>query len=514
MRLVGCSTPSAGVSSARAATFRSATRTSSRAPRSRRASRWSRSAEAILALGIGGAFVLLFLSFRVVRAPHSVMAHGVWVLSTLLLVSFAARVALGRGPVARAAIASGSTRPLRRWPLSSSRVALGVCTRCSSARPAMRVADVVSHRLVGRGHWRVRRWFVRSRRSARSVGNLLARGRVRCAARFHQHVATERRAPVDAARLTPCAWWRQSSAARGVTPPAPRERRALSGTRSPRSARDRSTRARSNASPRRSGSSRAQHSRTPSPTRCSQPRPASAFPPPRARPSLEPRSLARCSRSWRAGRRRQVPPRTRKSSQISAERWVDLDRPEAVRVATPSRCDPKTAIPRAPATWRKRSATRSRACARPRTSSRPSKRRPKARSRSRRRASPLHRRRRPRLQRRRPYFPAAISSSETFARAANALKSPGDLSPVVETSFGYHVIFLEVRSACADASRSRIDGARLAEELLARAAAAKAGLLASLARRPGRGAARRGRAHGAARAMKIRSKRLGVATRA
>lgn len=59
---------------------------------------WSRSAEAILALGIAGSFVLLFLSFRVARAPHSVMAHGVWVLLTVLLVSSAARVALGRGP--------------------------------------------------------------------------------------------------------------------------------------------------------------------------------------------------------------------------------------------------------------------------------------------------------------------------------------------------------------------------------------------------------------------------------
>jgi hypothetical protein len=44
--------------------------------------------------------------------------------------------------------------------------------------------------------------------------------------------------------------------------------------------------------------------------------------------------------------------------------------------------------------------------------------------------------------------PAEVGAlDQSFTRAAHALQKPGDLSPIVETPFGFHVIFLEERMA-------------------------------------------------------------------
>jgi hypothetical protein len=56
-----------------------------------------------------------------------------------------------------------------------------------------------------------------------------------------------------------------------------------------------------------------------------------------------------------------------------------------------------------------------------------------------------------------------------FARAANTLQNPGDLSPVVKSSFGYHVIRLEERAPSATVGEPELSG-RLAPDIKVRRA--------------------------------------------
>lgn len=61
-------------------------------------SRWSRSAEFIVLVGVAGSAGLLVLAFRVDRPAQAVMAQALWLLVSLSLIAAATRVALGRTP--------------------------------------------------------------------------------------------------------------------------------------------------------------------------------------------------------------------------------------------------------------------------------------------------------------------------------------------------------------------------------------------------------------------------------
>lgn len=67
-----------------------------------------------------------------------------------------------------------------------------------------------------------------------------------------------------------------------------------------------------------------------------------------------------------------------------------------------------------------------------------------------------------------------------FARAANALTAPGDLSPVVKSSFGYHVIRLEERLPSAVIGEPELSERLTPDVLVRRAARARGELLDKL----------------------------------
>ncbi len=68
----------------------------------------------------------------------------------------------------------------------------------------------------------------------------------------------------------------------------------------------------------------------------------------------------------------------------------------------------------------------------------------------------------------------------TFARAANAIARPGELSPVVKSAFGYHVILLEERVPSAFIPQSELVALLGAEVMTRRAARARTELLTKL----------------------------------
>jgi peptidyl-prolyl cis-trans isomerase C len=67
-----------------------------------------------------------------------------------------------------------------------------------------------------------------------------------------------------------------------------------------------------------------------------------------------------------------------------------------------------------------------------------------------------------------------------FARAANALQRPGELSPVVKSSFGYHVIRLEERAQGSVLAEPELKERLSADVLVRRAARARRELLDKL----------------------------------
>lgn len=164
---------------------------------------------------------------------------------------------------------------------------------------------------------------------------------------------------------------------------------------------------------------------------------------------------------------------------LSAERWVELDRPEAVRVAHAVALRPKggeavparkeaeaireeTASARTPEDFVKIVKSRAKSAIEVRVE-------------------------------RLPYitadgrgfsgegpFSPTNRFEESFARAANALEQPGDFSPIVETSYGYHIIYLEARLPARRVALEDRRRALQAEVLSRRAATQKADLITSL----------------------------------
>jgi peptidyl-prolyl cis-trans isomerase C len=67
-----------------------------------------------------------------------------------------------------------------------------------------------------------------------------------------------------------------------------------------------------------------------------------------------------------------------------------------------------------------------------------------------------------------------------FARAANALQNPGDQSPPVKTSFGYHVIRLEERAPALSVPPAELSERLAADALVRRAGRARRELLDKL----------------------------------